>query len=531
MIAAARARVVPEVRPCRIDRVLGFHPRALIAACAVGAVALAACKHSNGYVSVGKGHDAGAGSSGTGAKGRAGKSGSKAGDAGAASQRDGAVKSDGGRTLADGAIASGAIDAGLLDGGLELPPGTQLLTDGGFELPDGEVIDLDAAVMRYGPEIPPTSCDISETDMWSTKVAAFDEGGYALVPGQTGFGLAYGGIGSSSCAQEIDLSHIPATHGFPDPHSALPDCHQIRDLNLLGTDDGWRLLWVDNATGMAELSTVMLDLDMNLPAGEARRRLTSNQLELEQKPTLAAVGTRPLAAWITHDAAGKDRITTQMLDMDSPPIEVVKAEDGHQPRQLALAEMGMGAAAIGWVGPAENPGVWLLQLDANGAAVGAPIQLTDRVAVSSSIGLGNRVNGGAAIYSIEIDGLPQVRFRRLDLNGAPLAIERSIVGPPLQAQGASIAPLGGGYAVAYRALPGGDVAQSEVRLTFVTKEGNVVRDPGGHLISFAIGDATPAESRTYIAVSVEGEIMVAWIDQDASGANLLKVVRRRLDCH
>jgi hypothetical protein len=86
--------------------------------------------------------------------------------------------------------------------------------------------------------------------------------------------------------------------------------------------------------------------------------------------------------------------------------------------------------------------------------------------------------------------------------------------------------------VAYRALPGGDVTAPEVRLTFITKEGNTITDSAGHLVSFPIGPASLADSRTYVSVSVEGEIMVAWIDADpASGKNQLKVVRRRLDCH
>jgi hypothetical protein len=124
-----------------------------------------------------------------------------------------------------------------------------------------------------------------------------------------------------------------------------------------------------------------------------------------------------------------------------------------------------------------------------------------------------------------------VRFRRLDTAGKPLASERSIIGPPLRAQAASLAALGGGYAITYRALAGGSVASPEVRLAFVSKEGNVQRDAGGHLLSFRIGDATLAQGRTAVSVSVEGEIMVAWIDGDVStGQNVLKVVRRRLDC-
>jgi hypothetical protein len=166
-----------------------------------------------------------------------------------------------------------------------------------------------------------------------------------------------------------------------------------------------------------------------------------------------------------------------------------------------------------------------------GVSSGDRIKLTDKVAASSSVDMASRTDGGAVIYSIEIDDLPQVRFRRLDANGQPVASERSIIGPPLRAQGASLAPLGGGYAVTYRALPGGNVTTPEVRLTFVTKEGNVMRDAGGHLLSFRIGDATMAQGRTAVSVSVEGQIMVAWLDGDVStGRNLLKVVRRRLDC-
>jgi len=207
-------------------------------------------------------------------------------------------------------------------------------------------------------------------------------------------------------------------------------------------------------------------------------------------------------------------------------------EADQSPQGLAFAQMGQDRAAVAWVGPTDSPGVWLQKLDADSRAVGSPIQLTERVAASSSVDLATRSDGGAVIYSIEIDGIPQVRFRRLDTTGAPLASERSIIGPPFRAQGASLAPLLGGYAVAYRALPGGGgITSAEVRVTLVTKEGNVMRDPSGSLISFRIGDATVADGRTSVSVSVEGEIMVAWLDADPiSGSNVLKVVRPRLNC-
>ncbi len=495
----------------------------VVIACTCALLAQSGCKHSNSFFSVDKRKD------------------QDGGGLDAATASDAAQAGDGGKGM-DGGLgfdAAGAtMDAAVLglDASLDLPDGTFILPDGAIVLPDGDIIDIDAALMRYVPEIDVSTCAISENDTYSTNVDIGDEGGFSLVPGQTGFGLAYRGLGSGSCAQDIDVMHIPATTGFPQPHSVLPDCKRVTDVALLGQSDGWRVAWVDNFTNMAELHTLALDLDMNVPDGQMRRQVTDNQQQLEKKPVLREVAGRPLAAWITDDMSVTPdgfRITTQLLDDGAAePNDVVKESDGQRPQSIALSQIGEAAAALGWVGPLENPGVWLQRLNMNGAAVDVPIKLTDKVAASSSIELADRVNGGAAIYSIEIDGYPQVRFRRLDVDGMPLADERTIVGPPLRAQGASLATLGGGYAVAYRALPGGDITEPEVRLTFVTKEGNVIRDAGGKLVSFPIGPATLAEGRTYVSVSVEGEIMIAWIDADPSGAahNLLRVVRRHLDC-
>ena len=91
-------------------------------------------------------------------------------------------------------------------------------------------------------------------------------------------------------------------------------------------------------------------------------------------------------------------------------------------------------------------------------------------------------------------------------------------------------PIGGGYVVAYRALAGGSIARPEIRLLFISKEGNVMRDAGGNLPTLRVGDSTEGASRTSVAVSIEGQLMVAWVDA-GSGNNALKVVRHRLDCN
>ena len=432
------------------------------------------------------------------------------------------------------------MDAAALDidAAVDLPRNSWILSDGAVLLPDGDVISADAAAMRYPAEIDVSTCDVGSEDTWSTQVEIPDEGGFSLVAGYVGFGLGYRAIGSDTCTQWLDAMAIPATHGFGKPRAILDDCKTITDVALLGTNDGWRMAWVDNFTNSAELQTITLDQDLSVPAGMMRTTLTHNDAQLERRPLLRSIADQPMVAWITDNmTTGNSRISTRKLDGSAKTIDVVKESAGYKPDWLAFSQIGKTAAAVAWVktGPLDAPGmpgVWLQGLDGDGAAAGKPIRLSDRVGVTSSVDIADRmVDGGAVIYSIEIDGKPQVRFQRLDETATPMASERNIVTPPLRAKGASLATLGGGYAVVYRALPDGHLTAPEVRLTFVTKEGNTMRDANGRLLSFHIGDATDTQGRTSVAVSVEGEIMVAWIDgDDATGKNVLKVVRRRLDC-
>jgi hypothetical protein len=468
-------------------------------------------------------------------------------DGGVGEHRDGSVngggggggahggKDAGGNSHADGGMPPGAtMDAAALDldAALDLPVGSWILQDGAILLPDGAIIDVDAAVMRYSPEIDVSKCEVGTEDIWSTEVDIADEAGFDLVPGHVGFGLAFRAIGSTTCNRKLDVMSIPATDGFGKPHAILDDCKAITDVTLLGEDDGWRAAWVDNYTGSAELHTVKLDKDMNVPKGGKRVTLTDNMSLFERWPVLREVAEQPMVAWITENVdTGKRRISTLRIDSGAPAVDVVKESAGQQPVGLAFSEVGQGTAAVGWVGPTDMPGVWLQKLDGNGTAVDKPIQLSSRVNVSSSIDIAHRMDGAGVIYSIAIDDVTQIRFRRLDESGNPMS-ERSIIGPPQLAVGASIATLGGGYAVAYRAQPDGAITAPEVRLTFITKDGSPMRDPNGRLLSFHIGDATNSDGRTYVSVSVEGEIMVAWLDSgdETSGKNVLKVVRRRLDC-
>jgi hypothetical protein len=450
--------------------------------------------------------------------------------AGDATIADASASGDGSASGPAGAtMDAAALD---LDASLLLPEGTWILADGAILLPDGQVIDVDAALMRFEADPDLAACDVVSDDIWQAPVEIEAEGGFALVPGPTGFGLAYRSIGRATCAQNIEVAHIAASSGLPEPGAVLVECTAITDVALAWASSGWHLAWIDNFTDRAELHTATLDAQLQI-SGAGRRTLTDDEHELERKPVLAAIGGRPLLVWSARGmAAGPSSIRARWLDGDADSFDLVTADEEHAPQALALAQIGSESAAIGWVGPGESPGVWLLRLDADGARAGAPVQLTERVAVSSSIDIARRSDGGAAVYSIEIDGAPQVRFRRLDATGTPIADERVLIGPPLRAQDASVFALAGGYVVVYRALPGGSIDRPEIRMTFVTKEGAVIRDAAGSVLSTRIASSTIATARTSVTVSVDGQIMIGWLDADSgSGHNALHVARRRLDCN
>jgi hypothetical protein len=498
--------------------VLVYRSRDLAGICLLGIFALTGCRNAgDGYVLTNRGDSGVPGAD-------------DAGDDAPDAAADGGM--DGGLNL-DGATMDAAALG--LDASLDLPPGTLILPDGAIVLPDGEVIDVDAAIDRFEREIDVTTCQIADEDIWDPAQVDFaDQGGFSLkAGGKTGFGLAYRSINGDACPENVNVMRIPSSEGFEPTRALFTDCHIVRNLALLGTADGWQATWVYNETGSAELHSLELDADMNPAEGAERIRVTENELEQETQPVLTELDGRPLAAWFTTPPLANDDgfpIRTRVLDGESEVNTIMEKAAGHAPQALGLSATNADNAALAWVSTTENPGVWLQRLDHDGAANGDPMLLNDRVGASASIDVASRAKGGGAVlYTIEIDGIPQVRFRRLSETGEPVDIERTLIGPPLRAQAASLHEIGGGYAVVYRALPGQGLTEPEVRLTFVTKEGNPTRDSNGQFISFPIGAADVSDGRTSVAVSIDGAIMVAWTDADtATGHNLLKVVRRKL---
>jgi hypothetical protein len=399
--------------------------------------------------------------------------------------------------------------------------------DGGF-LPDGAPIDGLVDGGTFEPEIDISTCTVGEDDQYEFTVP-FVEGGYDLAPGPVDFGFAY--YRDGDCKHIIDTAIVSSSEGAPEPASVIDDCRTIREVSIANTFDGWWLAWTDNYADRIELFSVELDETLQIPSSAERRRITDNMF-FEKRPVLADVAGSPLLAWYEERTAGRAILTSGLEDADTPR-EVIAAGDGRQPIELALAQVGMDNAALAWVEEVANRGVWLQALDGAGAKVGVPVQLTDFAAPGSTVDIATRDRDGAGvIYSQGIDQVNfEVRFRRLHDDASLWGEEVKVISRPLQAKDAGIARIGGGYVVAYRAIPnGGTITEPQVRLAFISKEGNVTKDANGRVVTFPVVPATRDGSQIEVQASTDGQLMLAFVDGNDDAGNALRVVRRRLDC-
>lgn len=430
---------------------------------------------------------------------------------------DGRDRPDGGAMDASALLVDGALPDGRIPG-----------WDGGIggTLPDGRPIgDEDAG---SDSEIDVSNCSILHENDFEVAVP-FVEGGFAVAPGPVDFGLAY--FRDGGCRHAIDTAVVEGSGELPMPAEVFAGCNPIFDVALGHGDSGWYLAWTDNFTSALELHSLALD-DSLQPAPTATRKTITSSSALEYRPVIANIAGRPMVAWYAE--AGSTRsIATKLLDDSNEPVEVLPGSAGHMPIELALAGVGTDHGAIAWVDEITSRGIWLQPIDAGGAPFGDLLRLTDYAAPGSTVDLATREGeGGAAVYSVGIDLTNfEVRFRRLSADATFRGEEIKVVARPLQAKDAGIARLGGGYVVAYRAIPDGvTVTRSEVRVVFVSKEGNLNRDAQGRVLTFPLVPAARDGSRIQVKVSVEGQLLIAFVDGNDSGENMLRVVRRRLDC-
>jgi hypothetical protein len=468
--------------------------RLLLIAALTGASACHKDASAKTSVPVNPDDDAGPDGGDTSAGGNAGKAG-KGGTSGSAGSGGHGAAADGG----SGAAANGGGGSGGASGD-----------------------DTDAGNVR--------DCAASGTmTEWSQPVSFTDPGGFAVTPGLTGFGVAYR---AKACGLlgALGVAPVSALAAFQDPQSVFDDCSAtLTDISLLHVTDGYRAVWIDNSTGSAELQSLLFGETLVAPSSPTRVRVTNNSV-LEMRPEQAMFGGTPYLGWIADDG-GKREIDLQAFADGAEVKQLVTMGDGYVPTSLAMAQLAKDHGGVAFVDEAGHRGVWLVPIDDKGQA-GAPIQISDAVNGGDTVDLGTRPDdGGGVLYSLALGGVNyEVHFRRLDQSGGFLGDEIKIISSPVQGRDASLAHLGDGYVVAYRQLPSGSDTKASIRLAFITKEGNPMRDSVGRLVTTPLVDTSVSGGRVTARVSVEGELLVGFVDTEAEGGPAFRLVRKRLDC-
>jgi hypothetical protein len=459
-------------------------------------LALLACGDGDRFIGVGDGRDAATTDGST-----------------ADASRDGSASGDGSNGDGDGDRDGGGDGDG--DG-----------SDGGGGTGDGDGDGSDGG----GIDDLPPQCEISDDDAREISVAIV-ESGFSIAPGATGFGLTYA---REACQQALDVVRVESNGPFTDGTTLVDDCRTVLDVGLAKSGAGFQLAYTDNSTDSVELHAIELDAEL-VPVGEpATRRLTDNAL-IERRPAVADIGGTPLVAYITEESYERSITTQRMSEVDGKPAEpndLFERSAGRIPIELDISPIGAGAGLV-WVEESGKQGIWYQSLSDVGAALGTPQQLSSFAAPSSTIDITRRANdGGAIVFAVGIDAASQeLRFQRLAEDGALRGDVIKLVSQPLQAKDAGIASVAGGYAIAYRALPDGEtISEPQIRIAFITKYGRAVRDRAGRIVSHLIAPAQHDGSRVHIEVSVDGQILLAFVDGNATGSSTLRLIRRTLGC-
>jgi len=439
----------------------------------------------------------------------------------------GKVVAPGGGSAADPDAGGPGNDAGeRLDGGARDAANGG---SGGDAAPRADAGDSAAGEEDAGNTDPTQVCEVAaELSELSQPVSFSDEAGFVVTPGLTGFGVAFTQRNPCDVIRTLPVAALGA---YKQPSELFGDCNaRVTDVSLLHVSDGYRLTWVDNSTGSAELQTLVMAEALTPPAEITRTRLTENAL-LELRPQQANIAGHGFAAWIAQDPVKSTRaIVLRAADASGPAHELVAAADGYQPTSFALAQLGAEGGALAFVSELKQAGVWLLPLTAAGEASGEPLRLSAAVTTGNTVDLATREeDGGAVVYSIDVGGSREVRFRRLSPTGELASDEIKVVSGALQGRDASLARLGGGYVVAYRSLATSTEPEPQVRLLFVTKEGNLQRDGAGRVLTYPVASASPTGGRLTVRVSTDGQLLLGFLDASDQGARF-RVIRKRLDC-
>jgi hypothetical protein len=366
------------------------------------------------------------------------------------------------------------------------------------------------------------------------------------------FGMVYVDT-SDECFDAVYVAHVsgPSGSGAPELDLALDACSQIGRTALAHNNSDWLLATVDDRGGPMDVWIQKLG---DTSGADAVRVSDTPREEID----LAIMAARPIVdsdeyttqtdlgrsgwaavAWTEQSSSSATHaLYLQLLDVDGMPsamLQQIYEPGSYEFTSLALARVGEDLLGLGYrrftrMGVSEV--VFEVREAATGELVRDPWVLTVEGGLQGTIEIASDEFGGGIVYSIEqgTEGR-QIWYQRIDETGVAAPVESGInqggpseplriVGLPYKGVDASITKLLRGYVIAFRVLPAGPVARSQIRVQFLDRFGRLIELPS------TVAYAADEGGRTSIEAAYDGRISVGWTDatEDLS-ATTVHVVR------
>lgn len=350
-------------------------------------------------------------------------------------------------------------------------------------------------------------CAPSDDDRFQAETVAADPSSFSLYGAPAGFGLAHE---VNVCGNGINVTRFPSIGGAFSPQTVINgsgDCSRAYDPALYFANGIWRLFYWDNRGGENQLWSVVLD-------SGAQPTLEVASAQSGRSPLLTKIGSDTFLGWVEQSTPASEwtafylRKVTDTPDAPTPVIAPETEQHGFGFAFSGIETVG----AVAWIDTLSlERGAFLQPLDENGEIAGLPVTLATQVSNRSSVDLADGAMNAAVVYSTVTDNVAfEVRFRQLDETGRPTGAEERIVTRNERGTDASIAAIGNGYVVAYRALPAVADGSALVKLFLIDKNGRRLTTP------VDIASTTEGGGRVTVRTSFDGRFTVAWIEADGA---------------
>lgn len=377
-----------------------------------------------------------------------------------------------------------------------------------FDAGETDSSDLDA-------EAPTPRCIATDADRYQADTVTAAPTAFSLVGAPAGFGFAYQ---VSSCGTGVDAIRFPSGGGAFNPQTVVNgsgDCSRAYDPALYFADGAWTLFFWDNRGGTNQLWSQALDTG-------AAAMLQVASAESGRAPMLARIGDVPFLAWVEQSLPASDWTALylrRLSDTMATPTAIIPPSAARHGFGFAISGV-EAVGAVAWVDTQSiDQGAFLQPLSDVGAPVGSPVKLAAQVSGRSSVDLADGAMNAAVVYSTVTDNVAfEVRFRELNDVAMPTGVEERIVTRAERGTDASIAAIGNGYVVAYRALPAIDDGSALVRIILIDKTGRRLGDAAD------IATTTAGGGRVTVRSTFDGRFAVAWVEADG-GTQRARVVR------